>query len=107
MLSSSQPPLVIDDYLQSEVALGRIVLVHFSSCHTPSTCQQVWGDSTAINQQVAYIVNDGVPKRPYAVQDVMVHDFLDGIMSRGRGMLTAKFDVASAYHNVAVHPNDH
>ena len=28
-------------------------------------------------------------------------------MVRGRGTLKAKFDVASAYRNVAVHPQDH
>ena len=35
-----------------------------------------------------------------------VDPFIDGIMARGRGTLTVKFDVASAYRNVAVHPQD-
>ena len=40
------------------------------------------------------------------MQDVIVHDFIDDIMSRGRGMLMVKFNVASAHQNVAVYPND-
>ena len=31
---------------------------------------------------------------------------IDGIMAQGHGMLTAKFDVASAYRNVVIHPDN-
>ena len=43
---------------------------------------------------------------PFSIQYVTVDAFIDGIMARGRGTLLAKFDVASAYRNVAVHPLD-
>ena len=69
------------------------LLVLFPTCRTPSTCHWVWGDSKTINWQVA-------------LQDVIVHDFIDDIMSRGRGMLMVKFNVATAHRNVAVYPND-
>ena len=31
---------------------------------------------------------------------------IEGIIAQGRRTLMAKFDVASAYRNVAIHPND-
>ena len=51
-------------------------------------------------------VNVGIPKPPFSVKYVTVYSFIEGIMARGRGTLMAKFDVASAYRNVAVHPQD-
>ena len=51
-------------------------------------------------------VNDGIPKRQFGVQYVSIDAFIDGIMSLGRGTLMAKFDVASAYQKVAIHPDD-
>lgn len=45
-------------------------------------------------------VNDGMPKCPHSVQYVTVDYFIDGVMSRCRITLMAKF-------NVAVHPEDH
>ena len=50
-------------------------------------------------------LNDGIPKPPFTVQYVSVDAFIDGIMTLGRGTLMAKFDVASAYQNVAIQPD--
>ena len=51
-------------------------------------------------------MNDGIPKPPFRVQYVSVDAVIDGIMAQGRGALMVKFDVASAYRNVAIHPDD-
>ena len=54
-------------------------------------------------------VNYGIPKPPFTVQYMSVstcHAFIEGIMALGRGTLMAKFDVASAYRNMAIHPDD-
>ena len=51
-------------------------------------------------------VDDGIPKPPFTVQYVSVDSFIDGIMSLGQGTLMAKFDMASAYRNVAIHLDD-
>jgi len=51
-------------------------------------------------------INDCIPKPPFSVQYITVDAFIDGIMAWGQGTLMAKFDVASAYHNVAVYPQD-
>ena len=59
-----------------------------------------------LSSPVGHSVNNGIPKSPFSIQYVTVDAFIDGIMARGRGTLLAKFDVASAYRNVAVHPLD-
>ena len=41
-----------------------------------------------------------------SVQYITVDAFMDGIMAQGRGTLLAQFDVASVYHNVAIHRVD-
>ena len=51
-------------------------------------------------------VKEGIPKPLFSVHYVTVDSFIEGIMARGRGTLMAKFDVASAYRNVAIHPQD-
>ena len=51
-------------------------------------------------------MNDGIPKPPFTVQYVSVDVVIEGIMARGCGTLMAKFDVASAYRNVTIHPDD-
>ena len=40
------------------------------------------------------------------MQYVTIDEFIDGIMIRGQGALMAKFDVATAYRNIAVHTDD-
>ena len=50
--------------------------------------------------------NDSIPKPPFTVQYISVDDFIDGIMTLGRGTLMAKFDMANAYRNVAIHPDE-
>ena len=51
-------------------------------------------------------MNDGIPKPPVTVQYVSVDAVIAGIMAHGRGTVMAKFDVASVYQNVSIHPND-
>ena len=51
-------------------------------------------------------VNDGIPKPLFSVQYVIVDSFINYIMVRGYGTLMARFDVVSAYRNVAIHPQD-
>lgn len=51
--------------------------------------------------------NDSIPKHPFLVHYITVDSFIDGIIARGHGTLMAKFDVANAHRNVAIHPQDH
>ena len=47
------------------------------------------------------------PSLYFQFSKVTVDSFIDCIMAQGRGTLMAKFDVASTYRNVAIHPQDH
>ena len=51
-------------------------------------------------------VNDSTPKPPFSVQHATSDSFMGSIMAQGRGTLMAKFDLASTYHDVAVHSQD-
>ena len=118
MRSSLEHPSVIDSYLQNEVSFGRVAGPFpeppFPSLHIsrfgviPKNNQPgKWRLILDLSSPEGHSVNDGIPKPPFAVQYVSVDAFIDGIMTLGRGtLLMAKFDVASAYRNVAIHPDD-
>ena len=119
MRSSSEHPSVIDSYLQNEVSFGRVAGPYpaqpFPSLHIsrfgviPKNNQPgKWRFILDLSSPDGHSVNDGIPKSPFTctVQYVSDDAFIDGIMSLGRGTLMAKFDVASTYRKVAIHPDD-
>ena len=107
--SALEHPLVVDANLQVEVSCGRVV-DSFATSTFPGLHVNHFGVMPKHNQpskwrlildlspQEGHSVNDGIPKTPFSVQYVTVDAFVVGIM--------AKFDVASAYQNVPVHPGD-
>ena len=117
MPSASLQPSVIDDYLNTEIAKGRVAgpfsspplpHLHISRFgvipkkHQPGK----WRLILDLSSPGGHSVNDGIRKDPITVQYMKVDDIIDGIMSLGRGTLLAKFDVESAYRIIPVHPND-
>ena len=117
MPSASLQPSVIDDYLYTELAKGRVAgpfsspplpHLHISRFgvipkkHQPGK----WRLILDLSSPDGHSVNDGIRKDPFTVQYMKVDDIIDGIMSLGRGTLLAKFDVESAYRIIPVHPND-
>ena len=117
MCSSSEHPSVIDSYLQSKVSSHRVAgpfpappfpslhISHFGvipKSHQPGK----WRLILDLFLLEGHSVNDGIPKPPFTVQYVSVDAFIDGIMAHNCGKLMAKFHVASAYRNVAIHPED-
>ena len=117
MRSAFDHPSVIDAYLEDEVSCGRVAgpfsSPPFTGLHisrfgvVPKNNQPgKWRLILDLSSPDGHSVNDGIPKSPFSIQFVTVDTFIDGIMAGGRGTLLAKFDVASAYHNVAVHPLD-
>ena len=117
MRSAIQQPSVIDDYLQTEIAHGRIAgpfptspfpYLHISRFGVIPKNNQPgkWRLILDLSSSPGHSVNDGIPRLPYSVQYVTIDEFIDGIMIRGQGALMAKFDVATAYRNIAVHPDD-
>ena len=51
-------------------------------------------------------VNDDIPKDPFSLQYISVNDAIKILMALGPGALMAKFDVGSAYRNVAMRPGE-
>ena len=114
MRSAFDHPSVIDAYLQNEVSCGRVAgpfsTPPFTDLHisrfgvVPKNNQPgKWCLILDLSSPDGHSVNDGIPKAPFSIQYVTVDSFINGIMPRGRGTSLAKFDVASAYHNVAIH----
>ena len=117
MRSALEHPSVVDDNLQVEVSRGRVAGpfatppvpgLHVSRFRVIPKNNQPgkWRLILDLSSSKGHSVNDGIPKTPFSVQHIIVDAFIEGIMARGRGTLMAKFDVASAYRNVAVHPDD-
>ena len=110
-------PSVIDVYLQVEVSCGRVAGpfatppypgLHISPFGVIPKHNQPrkWRLILDLSSPEGHRVNDSIPKTPFSVQYVTVDAFVAGIMAHGRGTLVAKFDVASAYRNVAIYPAD-
>ena len=107
---------VIDAYLKTEVLCGRVA-GPFTTLPCPELHVSRFGVIPKNNQPgqwrlildlsspKGHSVNNGIPKPLFSVHYVTVDSFIDSIMVRGRGTLMAKFDVASAYCNVAIHPH--
>lgn len=110
MRSSLEHLGVIDEYLQLEVALGRIASPFSSPPFTigviPKNSQPgKWRLILDLSLPQGHSVNDGIPKSPFSIQYVTVYcKLLSMALCPGSRTLMAKFDVASAYRIVAVHP---
>ena len=118
MPSASLQPAVIDDYLCTELAKGRVAgpfsspplpHLHISRFgvipkkHQPGK----WRLILDLSSPDGHSVNDSIRKDSFTVQYMKVDDIIGRIMSLGRGTLLAKFDVESAYGIIPIHPNDH
>ena len=95
MPSASLQPSVIDDYLSTELAKGRVAgpfsspplpHLHISRFgvipkkHQPGK----WRLILDLSSPDGHSVNDGIRKDPFTVQYMKVDDIIDGIMSLGR-----------------------
>ena len=110
-------PSIIDAYLQNEVSCGRVAgpfsTPPFTDLHisrfgvVPKNNQPgKWRSILDLSSRDGHSVNDGIPKALFSIQYVTVEAFINDITARDRGTLLAKFNVASTYRNVAIHPVD-
>ena len=110
-------PSIIDAYLQNEVSCGRVAgpfsTPPFTDLHisrfevAPKNNQPgKWHSILDLSSRDGHSVNDGIPKALFSIQYVTVEAFINDITARDRGTLLAKFNVASTYRNVAIHPVD-
>ena len=117
MRSATDHPVVIDEYLATEVAKGRVV-GPFTTPPLPNLhCSPFgvipkkgqpgkWQLILDLSSPHQHSVNDGIPKDPFSLQYISVDDAIKILMVLGPGALMAKFDVESAYRNVAMRPDE-
>ena len=117
MASALKNPQVIDNYLHTEVQLGRVagpfLQPPFHGLHVsrfgviPKRNQPgKWRLILDLSSPAGHSVNDGIASEDYSLQYMKVDDIIAGIMKLGRGTLMAKFDIQNAYRIVPVHPED-
>ena len=116
MKSATEHPEPIDRYIREEVSSGRIIgplsvggeKIHVSRFGViPKPHQQgTWRLITDLSSPAGQSVNDGVDSRLCSISYASVDDAVRRILRLGRGTALAKFDIASAYRVVPVHPVD-
>ena len=108
---------VIDTYLAKEVSLGRVA-GPFASPPMPQL--QIssfgvipkkgqpgkWRLIVDLSSPTGQSVNDGINSEEWSLHYITLDEIITMISNLGQGALMAKFDVESAYRNVAVHPAD-
>ena len=117
MRSATEHPDVIDEYLATEIAKGRVAgpfaTPPFLNLHCspfgviPKKGQPGKWRLILDSSPTQHSVNDGIPKDPFSLQYISVDDAIKILMALGPGALMAKFDVESAYRNVAMRPDEH
>ena len=116
MRSATEHPEPNDRYIREEVSAGRIIgplSVGVDSITVsrfgviPKLHQQgKWRLITDLSSPVGQSVNDGVDSRLCSISYASIDDAVRRIMRLGQGTVLAKFDIASAYRVVQVHPVD-
>ena len=111
--SASSNPQVIDSYIDNEVRLGRVAgpfatppLPHLQVSSfgvIPKRGQPgKWRLIVDLSSPRGLSVNDGIDREEFTLQYIRVDQIIQMVSDLGRSALMAKFDVESAYRNVAV-----
>ena len=110
-------PEVVDEYLQTEISLGRVV-GYFSLEALPAAHISIFGvipkgyqsDKWHLIIDLSFpkgqSVNDGIPKELCSLQYITIDHAINHIMSIGPGTLLGKIDIKSAFRLLLVHPTD-
>lgn len=115
--SAQEHPCIVDDYLAEEVAKGRVAgpfpappfaFLHCSPFGViPKKGQpDKWRLILDLSSPVYHSVNDGIARDDFSLQYISVDDAIRILMRLGPGALMAKFDVQSAYRNIALRPDE-
>ena len=117
MKSASIHPEPIDKYIREEVEAGRIIgplpdefkhqvqISRFGVIPKPHQTGK-WRLITDLSSPQGSSVNDGVDSQLCSLTYASVDEAVSRIKFFGRGTMLAKFDIASAYRIVPVHPVD-
>lgn len=115
MLSARKNPTVVEQYLQEERSLGRLVGLqaghegaHISPFgvipkpHQPGK----WRLILDLSSPRGAGVNDGIDRQLCSLRYAGIGDAARRVVQMGKGTLLAKMDLQSAYRIVPVHPDD-
>ena len=113
MLSASDHPEVVTDYLAKEMQKGRTC----PSPLVPWQCSKFgvipkkhqpgeWRLILDLSAPQGGSINDGISKQHSSLQYVSVLDMAKQVYHFGKGALMAKSDIKSAFRIVPVHPED-
>ena len=115
MHSVKEHPEPVDGYVQEELRAGRLIRLPENTPGVHVSCFGVipkphqpgkWRLITDLSSPKGESVNNGVDRQWCSVSYASVDDAVQCIMRLGRGALLAKFDIASAYRAIPVHPID-
>lgn len=110
-------PSVVQEYLDRELALGRMVKFH-SLNHLPS-CQispigiipkknkpNKWRLIVDLSSPKNYSVNDGIAEEWSTLSYTSVDHLASLVLNEGKGSFLVKADISEAYRIIPVHPQD-
>ena len=119
MISASEQPGVIRQYLKEEIAGGRVIKVlslkeaeelgiHCSPFGVipKKNRPNKWRLIVDLSSPEGQSVNDGISKELASLSYVSVDEVVAQICKVGKGAMMAKMDIKRAYRNVPVHPDD-
>jgi len=104
-------------YLANDVRLARVAGsfdvppvqdLHISSFGVIPKKGQLgkWRLFVDLSSPLGHSVNDGINPESWHLQYIKMDDFMRMVSKFGLGALMAKFDIESAYQNIAIHPSD-
>ena len=115
MISARFHPQQIQEYIEREVAAGRVIgplldtaavqISRFGVIPKPHQPGK-WRLITDLSSPEGASVNDGIDRQLCSVTYPSVDDAVATVLRLGKGTLLAKFDLESAYRMVPVHPID-
>ena len=110
-------PDVVEDYLQTEIRLGRLVgpfpphavpNIHISRFGVIPKSHQMnkWRLIVDLSFPTDRSVNDGIPKELCSLKYITIDDAVEHIVRSGPGTHLAKIDIKSAFRLLPVHVAD-
>ena len=116
LLSASEQPHIIREYLAEECAEGRVIgplrLDSYPNVHIspfgiiPKKATGKYRLIVDLSSPHDCSVNDGVAEDLSSLQYVTVDEAAAAMVHKGAGALLAKVDIKHAYRNIPIHPDD-
>ena len=110
-------PKVVQEYLRTEVHLGRVVgpltnsvklTTHISRFGVIPKSHQLnkWRLIVDLSHPVGLSINDCIPKHLSSIKYITIDNAIQDILKLGKGTMLAKIDIQSAFRLLPVHPTD-